>query len=68
MLLLSHILLLNIAEIPKNILFKKLTNWFWLHWVFVATSGLSVVAASVATLCCGAWAVAVASLAAKYEL
>ena len=30
--------------------------YFWLHWVFVAVCGLSLVAARVATLCCGAWA------------
>ena len=34
---------------------------FWLHWVFVAACGLSLVAASglliaVASLCCRAWA------------
>ena len=29
---------------------------FWLHWVFVAARGLSLVAASRATLHCGAWA------------
>ena len=30
---------------------------YWLHWVFVAVRGLSLVAASGgATLCCGAWA------------
>ena len=29
--------------------------YFWLHWVFVAAYGLSLVVASGATLCCGAW-------------
>ena len=28
----------------------------WLHWVFVALRRVSLVAASGATLCCGAWA------------
>ena len=28
--------------------------FFWLYWAFVATHGLSLVAASGATLCCGA--------------
>ena len=30
--------------------------FFWLHWVFVAVHGLSLAAASRATLCCGTWA------------
>ena len=48
--------------------FKKI-NYFWLHWVFVAARGLSLVAVergllfvvmcglliAVASLCCGAW-------------
>ena len=29
--------------------------YFWLHWVFVAVGGLSLVAASRATLRCGVW-------------
>ena len=28
--------------------------FFWLFWVFIAVCGLSLVAASGATLCCGA--------------
>ena len=30
--------------------------YFWLHWVFIAGLGLSLVVVSGATLCCGAWA------------
>ena len=30
--------------------------YFWLHWVFVAARGLSLVAAIGATLRCGVWA------------
>ena len=30
--------------------------YFWLCWVFIAVRGLSLVAASSATLCCSAWA------------
>ena len=30
--------------------------YFWLHWVFVAARGLSLVAVSGTTLWCGAWA------------
>ena len=36
-------------------LFILFIYYFWLHWVFVAACGLSLVAASGATLCCGAW-------------
>ena len=50
-------------------LFLKKLFYFWLHWLFVATHGLSLVVAAGATLhssarashcsgfsCCGAWA------------
>ena len=30
--------------------------YLWLHWVFVAARGLSLVAVRRATLCCGVWA------------
>ena len=30
--------------------------FFWLHWVFVAVRGLSLVGASGGFSCCGAWA------------
>ena len=29
--------------------------YFWLHWVFVAARGLSLVVANRASLHCGAW-------------
>ena len=35
---------------------KNLFIYLWLCWVFVAARGLSLVAASGATVCCGAWA------------
>ena len=34
--------------------FISLSIYFWLHWVFVAARGLSLVAESGATLCCSA--------------
>ena len=34
--------------------FLKKFIYFWLRWVFIAACGLSPVAASGATLCCGA--------------
>ena len=37
-------------------LFIYLFIYFWLHWVFIAARGLSLVAASGATLRCSAWA------------
>ena len=36
--------------------FIYLKKFFWLHWIFVAARGLSLVAASGATLGCGAHA------------
>ena len=35
---------------------KFIYFYFWLHWVFVAARGLSLVAASGGHSCCGAWA------------
>ena len=40
--------------------FIYLFIYFWLCWVFVAARGLSLVAESGGTLCCGAWASLVA--------
>ena len=42
--------------IHSNFLFLKLIYYFWLHWVFVAASGLSLAAVSggCSSLCCGA--------------
>ena len=36
--------------------FFKNLFYFWLHWVFVAAHGLSLVVQAGATVCCGAWA------------
>ena len=43
---------------PTIIIFfyKFIYFYFWLHWVFVAAHGLSLVAMRGATLCCGAGA------------
>ena len=49
----------NMIEIIPSLFFFKFIIYlfyFWLHWVFVAACGLPLVAASGATLCCGAWA------------
>ena len=44
--------------------------YFWLHWVFIAACGLSVVAArgSYSSLRCAGLLIAVASLAAEHRL
>ena len=42
---------------PRDLFFNKfiyLSIYFWLRWVFIAAHGLSLVAASGATLRCGA--------------
>ena len=43
-------------SIQCNDLLKKLINYFWLLWVFVAACGLSLVAASRGYSSCGEWA------------
>ena len=53
--------LLHPSELSPFNSFKKLINfknlfYFWLRWVFVVARGLSLVAASRATLPCGTWA------------
>ena len=42
-------------EFPSHAFFFFFLIYFWLHWVFVAVGGLSLVAASRATLRCGVW-------------
>ena len=53
-----------------SIFFKELFIYFWLHWVFIATRGLSLVAASGGyslVVVCGLF-VAVASLVSEHRL
>ena len=38
----------------NSFIFYFILFYFWLHWVFIAARGLSLVAASGPTLCCGA--------------
>ena len=42
--------------IKQNIFLKFIFIYFWLHWVFTAAQGLSLVASNGGFSCCGAWA------------
>ena len=49
-----YIYIYEITEIILLIFLNLFIFYFWLHWVFVAVRGLSLVAARGATLRCGA--------------